>query len=225
MKEKKKNIVVIPARGGSKRLPNKNVRLLDGVPLIVRSITYAKLYSDFIDEIFVSTEDAEIKRIAIEEGVKVIDRPPELATDTSTTVSVLQHALTRVQDVENVILLQPTNPLRPRNLFPLAWEKYSRGSFDSLMTVSKLVEKLGKIQDEKFVPFNYTLGERSQDLEPFYRENGLLYISKASLISQGRILGDEHLPLVVDHPFASVDIDDEDDLEYAEYLLSKNKKE
>ena len=75
-----KTIAIIPARGGSKRLPNKNIKLLGGVPLLVHSINYAKQH-DFIDTIYVSTNDVDIKKVALEYGALVIDRPQELSGD------------------------------------------------------------------------------------------------------------------------------------------------
>jgi N-acylneuraminate cytidylyltransferase len=78
---------------------------------------------------------------------------------------------------------------------------------------------LGKIVEEKFVPFNYTIGQRSQDLEPLFYENGLLYITKASLILEEKIVGHKNFPFIVDHPYAKVDIDTAEDFKYAEFIL------
>jgi len=91
------------------------------------------------------------------------------------------------------------------------------------MSVSRNYQKFGKIVNNKFEPFNYKIGQRSQDLEPLYFENGLLYITKASLILEDKILGKNNFPFVVNHPFANVDIDTKEDFEYAEYLLHKFK--
>jgi len=217
-----KYIVIIPARGGSKRFPNKNITLLGGIPLLVHSINYAK--TNKINKIVVTTDDLKIKEIALKNGVDVIDRPKELSGDTATTVSAIKHVLENVEETfDNVILLQPTNPLRPKNLLKDALKKYEEGNCDSLMTVTRNEQKFGKIAEDKFVPFNYKIGQRSQDLEPLYFENGLLYITKASLISENKILGKNNYPFIVNHPFAKVDIDTKEDLEYAKYLLSKRK--
>ena len=119
-----KNIAIIPARGGSKRLPNKNILLLDGIPLIAHSIMYAQKNINVIDAIFVSTDDERIKEIALKYGAQVIERPKELSGDLEPTVSALKHCLEVINDkeIENVILLQPTNPLRPENLFQHAFK-------------------------------------------------------------------------------------------------------
>jgi len=220
-----KTIAIIPARGGSKRLPNKNILSLGGIPLIAHSILYAQNNSAIIDEIYVSTDDATIKRIALEYGAQVIDRPESLSGDLEPTVSALKQVLESIEgEVENVILLQATNPLRPQNLLNEAFEVYQKENNDSLFTVSRNHHKLGKIMDNKFQPFNYTIGQRSQDLEPLYYENGMLYITKASLILQEIIISQNAFPFEVNSIFANVDIDTQDDLEYAEYLFNKGSR-
>lgn len=217
-----KNIVIIPARGGSKRLPNKNILSLGGIPLIAHSILYAQKNKDIIDEIYVSTDDDAIKKIAIQYGAKVIDRPENLSGDLEPTVSALKHVLEFIEtNVESVILLQATNPLRPQNLLKEAFEVYQKGNYDSLFTVSRNHRKFGKIVENKFIPFNYEIGQRSQDLEPIFFENGLIYITKASLILENSIISKKAYPFEVNHIFAKVDIDTQDDLEYAEYLYQK----
>jgi CMP-N-acetylneuraminic acid synthetase len=218
---KNKTIVIIPARGNSKRLPRKNTKFLGGIPLLAHSIKYAQQFS-FIDEIYVSTDNLEIKNVALQFGAKVIDRPEEISGDLEPTVSALKHVLeTLSEEVEHVILLQPTNPLRPTNLLEEAFQMYLNSDSDSLFTVSRNHHKLGKIVNHKFEPFNYTIGQRSQDLEPLFFENGLLYISKANLIKKDIIISENALPLEVNHIFANVDIDTQEDFDYAEYLYQK----
>lgn len=219
-----KTIAIIPARGGSKRLPGKNMMLLDGVPLIAHSIQLA-MSSELIDAVFVSTDDVQIKQTALEYGAQVIDRPEDLSGDEQPTVTALQHALTILPDtVQTVVLLQPTNPLRPMGLLADAFDLFNSVNVDSLMTVSRNHQKFGKIINQKFVPFNYQIGQRSQDLEPLYYENGLLYISSASLIKQGIIMSQNGFPMMIEHPFAQVDIDTQDDFDYAQFLIQKHRK-
>lgn len=216
-----KNIAIIPARGGSKRLTNKNILLLDGIPLIAHSIMYAQKNSAIIDGVFVSTDDEKIKEIAFKYGAKVINRPKELSGDLEPTVSALKHCLESVNDesIENVFLLQPTNPLRPLNLLQEAFKVYESNNCNSLFTVTRNYQKFGKIIADKFIPFNYVLGQRSQDLEPLYYENGMLYISKKSVILQDTIVTKNAFPYEINHPFSAVDIDTQEDFDYAEYLL------
>ena len=218
-----KTIAIIPARGGSKRLSDKNILWLGGIPLLAHSILYAQKNIAIIDEIYVSTDDSTIKKIALHYGAKVIDRPESLSGDFEPTVSALKHVLESIEDVvENVILLQATNPLRPENLLKEAFETYQNGNQDSLFTVSRNHQKLGKIKANKFIPFNYEIGQRSQDLEPLYFENGLLYISKPSLVMEDSIISDKAFPFEVNSIYAHVDIDTQEDLEYAEYLYQKH---
>lgn len=217
-----KNIAIIPARGGSKRIPEKNIQLFGGLPLLAHSIQYALANNKIIDDVYVSTDDATIKSIALANGAKVIDRPEALSGDLEPTLTAVKHVLESIEsDVENVILLQPTNPLRPDNLLKEALDIYKNGKYDSLFTVTRNHQKFGKIIENKFQPFNYSIGQRSQDLEPLFFENGLLYITKASLILQDIIISENTFPFEVNHIFANIDIDTPADLEYAEYLYQK----
>lgn len=216
-----KTIAIIPARGGSKRLPNKNILLLGGIPLIAHSILYAQKQADWIDGIFVSTDDPEIKKMALSYGASVIDRPASLSGDFEPTVSAIKHAIEGNETVENIVLLQPTNPLRPANLLKDCFRVYEENQYNSLFTVSRSHQKLGKIEQDVFVPFNYTAGQRSQDMEPLFYENGLIYISKAKIIRENQIMSPTAFPFVVDHVYAGVDIDTQEDFNYAAYILNQ----
>ncbi len=217
-----KNIAIIPARGGSKRLSNKNILTLGEIPLVAHSIICALENSSIIDDVYVSTDNFKIKEIALRFGAKVIDRPDELSGDDQPSITAMQHVLNTIGDtVENVFLLQPTSPLRPKNLLEEAFQIYKNGNFDSLMTVTRNSDKFGKITNQKFVPFNYSFGQRSQDLEPIYAENGLLYITNANFVEKGIILAENNVPFIVDSPFSKIDIDTEEDFKYAQFLLQK----
>ncbi|MCF8272806.1 MAG: acylneuraminate cytidylyltransferase family protein [Flavobacteriaceae bacterium] len=216
-----KTIVIIPARGNSKRLPNKNIKFLAGIPLLVHSINYAKQHG-FMDAIYVTTDSKDIKNIALQHGALVINRPKEFSGDLEPTVTALKHALESISDtIDNVVLLQPTNPLRPKHLFKEAFQLFKENECDSLFTVSRNHQKFGTIQDNKFTPFNYKIGQRSQDLEPLYFENGLIYITKAAYILNNQIITENAFPLIVDHPFASIDIDSQEDFDLAEFMINK----
>ncbi|MEY2692449.1 MAG: hypothetical protein RIT03_839 [Bacteroidota bacterium] len=218
-----KNIALIPARGGSKRLAGKNTKLLGGIPLLAHSIRYAQQFPDLIEAVFVSTNDPECKAVALEFGVQVIDRPNEFATDDSPTYTCLQHALTQLENtVETICLLQPTNPLRPLNLLPEAYALFAQQTASSLFSVSRSHHKLGKIDNHRFHPFNYTIGQRSQDLEPLFFENGLLYITTPAVLRQDLVFNADAIPFEVNHPYAQVDIDTLADFEYAEYVIQKH---
>ena len=218
-----KYITIIPARGGSKRFPGKNIHELNGLPLICHSIDYS-LMNPQIEGTYVSTDDESIKRVSQSAGAYIINRPVDLAGDYATTASAMKHAVQFLIDkgveFDYVVLLQATNPLRPKGLLDEAIHIIERSENDSLFTVSRSNKKLGKIIDNRFVPWNYSFGMRSQDMEPLYYENGLLYITSKELLLQGIIAGPGAHPFIVDHPFGEVDIDTQEDFEYAEYLLN-----
>jgi N-acylneuraminate cytidylyltransferase len=216
----KKAIAIIPARGGSKRLPNKNCLLFGDKPLVAHSIAYAEANSDIIDKVYVSTDCQSIKSIALDYGAKVIDRPDDLCSDDAPTHSALHHAIQNINEpIDVVVLLQPTNPLRPRHLLSDAIRVFETMNLKSLFTVSRNYEKLGRIVDNTYAPYNYNIGQRTQDLEPLYFENGLLYITKTELIQKHIIFNEKSYPFIVNHKFAQIDIDTQDDFDYAEYIL------
>ena len=223
-----KFVTIIPARGGSKRFPGKNTHLLNGSPLICHSIDYS-LKNDNISGTYVTTDAEEIKQISKIAGAEIIDRPAELADDHATTASAMKHAVQYLLDkgevFDYVVLLQATNPLRPKNLLNEAVSVIEKGENDSLFTVNMSDKKLGKIIEGRFVPWNYKFGMRSQDMEPLYYENGLLYITKKELLLQEIIEGPSAYPMVVTHPYGEVDIDTLEDFRYAEYMLNQHRDE
>lgn len=223
-----KYVTIIPARGGSKRFPGKNTHLLNGMPLICHSIDFS-LKNPKISGTYVSTDADDIKQISKVGGAEIIDRPAEFAGDYATTASAMKHAVMCLMDkgveFDFVVLLQATNPLRPKGLLNEALGIIEKGENDSLFTVNRSEKKLGRIIDGKFVPWNYMFGQRSQDLAPLYYENGLLYITKKELLLQEIIEGPTAYPLVVEHPFGDVDIDTVEDFHYAEYMLNQYRDE
>ncbi|WFE83162.1 cytidylyltransferase domain-containing protein [Parabacteroides chongii] len=219
-----KYVTVIPARGGSKRLPGKNIFPLGGKPLLAHSILYSRqVLPD--TELYVSTDKEEIAHVAREYGAEVIERPAELSGDLCSTDLAMQHAATQLlregKMFDYMVLLQATNPLRPEGMMEDAIQVIETGQYDSLFTVSPLVRKLGRLIDEKFVPWNFVFGQRSQDMEPLYFENGLLYITSKEQILKGNIRGKSLFSLVVDHPFGSLDIDTQEDFDRVEYYMHK----
>lgn len=211
-------LVIIPARANSQRLPGKNMRKLGKYSLTEHSIRYAQSYG--FENIVVTTNDMGVGKLAERLEIKVVHRPEELAKNESLVITALQHVLDQQEkEYDFVILLQPTNPLRPKNLMKEALDRIKTDCFDSLMTVSKAPKKLGKIEEDSFIPFNYRMGQRSQDLAPLFAENGLLYIMRSSLIMEGKLLGEKNFPLIVDHPFAEIDIDTLEDFKKAELYL------
>jgi len=127
---------LITARGGSKGIPNKNITLLNGIPLISYTIE-AALQSNVLDKIYVSTNDKKIASVAMEYGAEIINRPDELATDQSNSLDAIRHALhqTRDQSFTHFILLQPTSPLRNHNHISSALELFCIKKSKSLVSV------------------------------------------------------------------------------------------
>ena len=217
-----KNIAVIPARGGSQRLPGKNIRQLGEHPLLAHSILYAQKNAQLIDQVFVSTDDEEIAKVSRIYDAVVIERPERLSGDLEPTVSAVKHVLEQLdRGVESVILLQPTNPFRPEMLLKDAFDIYCENRSASLFTVTQSHQKLGRISKDKYLPFNYEPGQRSQDLEPLYYENGLLYISRREVILADKIISEDAFPMITSDLYCDVDIDTEADFRYAQYILSQ----
>lgn len=222
-----KYITIIPARGGSKRFPGKNIHEFLGKPLIAHSIECSKGCSQ-ISHTFVSTDDKQIKLVSLQYGAEIIDRPADLGSDFASSADVMRNAveqlIDRGVDFDYVLLLQATNPLRPANLLCDAINIIEERKVDSLMTVNRSELKLGKIKNNHFHPWNYHYGQRSQDLEPLYYENGLLYISSKNILLQGKITSENMYPMIIDHIFGEVDIDTPEDMEYAKFLANHYEK-
>ena len=216
--------IIIPARKGSKRFPGKNKTILEGKPLIQHSIDFAIREGVTPSQIWVNSDDEEILALADKSGVNSYIRSQHLADDFASTVAVLedQIAFFRLNQIpcDAVILLQVTNPLRPSGLLKNSVKLFEESQRSSLCTFSRLNKKFGAINDNFFLPRNYLPGQRMQDLEPLYFENGLIYITLAELImNHQRIIGEDVYPLVMDHIFAQVDIDEPEDLLFAKFLL------
>src|SRR3989338_5226609 len=166
---------VIPARGGSKGIPRKNILPLLGKPLIVWSIEAAR-EAKHLDRFIVSTDDPEIARSA---GAEVLDRPPELATDSATTVSVLQHVLKCIP-ADVVVLLQPTSPVRVDELIDRAIERSLESGCDTLST--------------GYISYHFEWGAFQnlprQALKGYFHDDWNIYIFKSDVLKAGRWTGD-----------------------------------
>jgi N-acylneuraminate cytidylyltransferase len=167
---------ITPARGGSKSVPRKNIKEICGKPLIAWTIE-AALKSELLDRYIISTEDSEIADISRAFGAEVLDRPPYLATDDATTLSVLQHALGEI-DADIVVLLQCTSPVRRPGLIDECIRAFRRERSDSLATgyMCSLFEW-------------GTYSARRQELRPFFHDDGNVYVIDADLIRSGDMLG------------------------------------
>lgn len=198
------------------------MKLLGSKPLIEYSIDTALLIFPK-ERVWVNTDDDQIIKYAKSKGLNTMLRPDSLALDSTTTVDVLKHQIVYFKNrnikCNAIILLQPTNPFREDDLLEHAILKFQESGRFSLATFSKNEKKLGKIEGDFFSPTNYTPGQRSQDLENSYFENGLLYITKVESILNDKIITDDVFPLICDNIEATVDIDYLEDFIFAEVLL------
>jgi len=174
---------IIPARGGSKGIPRKNIKLLLGKPLIVWSIEAAK-ESRLIDDFIVSTDDDEITGIAVAAGATVIMRPPELATDDATTLDVMKHHLT---DADTIILLQPTSPVRVNRIIDTALSRFRVVECDTLAS--------GYMSTH--VAWGGTVHGPRQKQKAYFHDDGCIYIFKREVIAAGKWIGDKPHNMIV----------------------------
>ncbi|MFQ2511090.1 cytidylyltransferase domain-containing protein [Aeromonas caviae] len=222
------NIAIIPARGGSKRLPNKNILPLMDKPLIVWTIE-AALDSQLFDMVLVSTDSQDIADVSMSAGAMVpFLRPAELASDTATTNDVVNHMVKWVESehdvIERVTLLQPTSPLRNADNIREAMELYDEKKASAVISVCELDHPIqycnrlpSNLSMEGFIPA--AANKRSQDLEPYYRLNGAIYIFERRLVGElSNIYTNGAFAYVMDK-HSSVDIDDVVDFNYAKFLL------
>lgn len=221
---------VIPARGGSKGLPKKNIMKLGDKPLIAWSIDTA-LKSTLIDKVIVSTDCIEISDIAKKYGAKVpFIRPSELASDTATSKDVLLHTVEYFQSEKErydyIVLLQPTTPFRKAEDIDAMINKAIDSDVDMVVSVTEttsnpyyvLFEEDGAGLLKKSKEATFT---RRQDCPNVYEYNGSIYVIKTSaLLDQDTLMLDKVIKYEMDK-FHSVDIDDQFDFDYAKFLLEK----
>ena len=214
--------VVIPARSNSKRLPGKNMKILGNKPLIQYSIDYALNFFSK-DDIWINSDDPEVLNFTKDQGLKILIRPKDLSSDFTSTVDVLKFQLEFFKKnkikCDAVILLQPTNPFRKKKLLKDAILKYKKSNRNSLATFSFSKLKLGNIKNNFFSPINYFPGQRGQDIDGLFYENGLLYITDCNSILSGNIITKDVIPLKCYDIKSSVDIDNLEDFIFAESLL------
>ncbi|MGK0255268.1 MAG: CMP-N,N'-diacetyllegionaminic acid synthase [Mariniflexile sp.] len=229
----KRVLAIIPARVGSKRLPNKNIMDLCGKPLIAYTIE-AALKSDFIDKVIVSTDCDEISEISKKYGADVpFIRPGHLGADTSTTMDVVMHAVDKVKQIHDdfdfIVLLQPTSPLRNFCNINQAVELMSTLEVNSIVSVCECEHSplwsntLPKNNSMKGFLNESITNKRSQDLPTFYRLNGAIYISEIEHLKKyGSFLTKDTFAYLMDRD-RSVDIDDIRDFQLAEIIMSDTK--
>jgi CMP-N,N'-diacetyllegionaminic acid synthase len=212
-------VALIPARGGSKRLPRKNIKSLGGHPLIAYSIEVA-LQSKIFDGVYVSTDDLETEAIAQYYGATVIKRPRDLAKDDSPDIEWIRHALSNIPKSDYFMILRPTNPFRSVEMLDIAWEEYERGCWmKAVQPVSEHPDKMWLLGDKYM--YNFTIEGFHmlpyQELPEIHIQNGSLEIRPSSNIEP------DVKQLFLTDTISGYDINTEKDWIYALHLATTGK--
>lgn len=229
----KKILGVIPARGGSKSIPQKNIKLLGDKPLIAYAIDAGER-SKYITDCVVSTDSEEIRETALSWGGSApFLRPPELATDTALAIPTIQHAVREMEtrnsvQYDYVIMLQPTSPLRTADHIDTALAALIESDADSTISVVGVDNwhpmKMKKIQDGFLVDYEKPFVENPprQKLPPVYMVNGALYATKRNVFMRHNTFQGTHCIPYVMEAAVSVNIDTESDFVLAEYYMGRS---
>lgn len=222
-------IAIIPARGGSKGLPGKNVRPLNGKPLIAYAIEEA-LKAKHIDRVIISTDDEEIARVAVQYGAELpFMRPTELASDTAQAIDNYIYTIGRLEEegkeqIDAFVVLQPTSPLRIAEDIDGAVGLFLEKGADSVISYCPEAHPVTwhKYLDEegRFVNiFDDNIQNRQANRVSYY-PNGAVYVFRTSMIRNRKYYTDSSYAFIMPRT-RSVDIDFIEDFEYAEFLLKR----
>jgi CMP-N,N'-diacetyllegionaminic acid synthase len=229
-----KLLVIIPARGGSKGIPKKNIIDVNGKPLIAYTIepSLELLKSGMADKVIVSTDSQEIAEVAIALGAEVpFLRPAEISGDKAKSIEFIQHAIDYYKDLnihyDGVVLLQPTSPLRTAKDMQKAISLFASNDNDSLIScyeeeyINDLVIYKLSADGKTSMPVNplHNKGVRRQDHGSLYVRNGCIYISSAELIQKGLVIGEQPLMYIMEKN-QSVNVDTMEDLELLRKMLA-----
>ena len=228
-------LAIIPARGGSKSVPKKNIKFLDGKPLIAYTIE-AACASRLIDRLILSTDDEKIADVAREYGVEVpFMRPPELAKDDSLAIDNYLYTLNKLNDekakqYDEFIVLQPTSPFRTAQDIDNAIELFYEKKADSVISVSEVLPSpvwSKKIDDKGVLKAYFDLAinnKNRQEIETAYMPNGAIYILQLSLVKKIYSYYSNNTLAYIMPEERSLDIDKPLDFEFAEFLRGKYGK-
>lgn len=231
----KKRLAIIPARGGSKGIPGKNIYKVAGYPLIYYTIRAAKQALDMgaIDRLIVSTDSEEIAEIARSYGAEVpFMRPAELSKDGSKSADLMVHAVEFYREkgecYDDVVLLQPTSPLRSCEDIVGAVALYDQVQSKSLVSCYK-EESVSEynayhVKDHLGIPLNidHNKGKRRQDLPELFVRNGAVFITDVNYLLESGLVISDHPAIYVMPQERSVNIDTEYDMRLTEWLLERN---
>ena len=224
---KKKCVAAVLARGGSKGLVGKNIKLLCGKPLIAWTIEAAK-QCDCVSKVIVNTDCDNIAKIASDYGAEVpFIRPAELAGDLVTSADVIMHTIEHLQlENETILLLQPTSPLRTRTHISEAFKKFTKDCSDSLVSISPLDKSplwSYWLEDDSLKPVcEYkNISSRRQDLPLAYSLNGAIYLFTVAFFKKNLVFLNDETNHFIMEKSASIDIDDKLDFEMAKIIMEQ----
>lgn len=220
----KKILAVIPARGGSKRIPRKNLVAINNKPLLAYTIELARKIPE-LDAVVVSSEDKEILSIASSYGAEALRRPEDLALDNTQDEPVLIHAIRSLEAQDRIfdylVMLQCTLPLRKMATVQKVITTGVNGGFDTVSTCVEDRSRYRKLRNGAWIPLDPNASRRSQEREPYYREADVCYIMKTkTLIGTGSLFGEKVEFIVVDE-IENIDINTPFDLKLVMCLMSK----
>jgi CMP-N-acetylneuraminic acid synthetase len=218
-------LAIVPARGGSKRLPRKNILDLNGKPLITYSIK-AGLKSNYVDSVVVSSDNSEVLKIAKEHKAQTVKRPDFLANDTATTFDAIKHTIENFEKYDYIVLLQPTSPLRDARHIDEAIELLDEKNADAIVSICEMEHSplWSNSLDESLSMQGFlkeeVLNKRSQELETYYRLNGAIYICKTEkLLEEKSFLLKNNIFAYVMRREHSIDIDEKIDFDIANLFI------
>lgn len=225
------NLAIIPARSGSKGLPDKNIKELNGKPLMVYSIE-AALNSNLFDEVMVSTDSEKYAEIAKQHGASVpFLRSEELSGDKAGSWDVVKEVLNRYKEMgkefETICLLQPTSPLRDAEDIKNAYNLYNEKASVAVISVCEMEHSplwSNTLTNDKSLAgfIKPEANKPRQEIETYYRFNGAIYIVKTAEIYKDYNFCREGSFAYIMPAIKSVDIDTAEDFEYAEFIISRN---
>lgn len=234
MLENKKVLVVIPARGGSKGILKKNIKILHGKPLIQYTVEAAQ-DSMYVDDIIVSTDDEEIQKVSESLGIKVVPRPDRISGDNALVVDALRYTLDTLEEegalYDIVLLLEPTSPLRTSETIDSCIKEFKHDNVKNVVTFSETdlpPDRIWRLDNKSIEP--YIAGANPwlprQQLETGYQLNGLVYaldvVNFRAMKNSQTILNGEITPVITPKEI-SIDIDDMLDFKMIEFLMKDNK--
>ncbi len=232
MTNRKQILAIIPARSGSKRIPNKNIKLFSGKPLILYAIKDA-LATSYIDRVIVDTDSQEIAKIALENGAQVpFLRPKKLSKDSSQVIDNIIYTLNKLKVDEGynpdyVIILQTTSPLREVQDIDNCWNLMQSSDASTVLTICTTHPRLYHLSDEneiKLINGSESDSTNMQDWEPAYILNGcFVYIIETKVLLNERSIITQNTKAVVCEKWRSIDLDTPEEWVLAE-LIHENKE-